>query len=67
MPIDSLPVLDPFEALIRLFRGLERKGPGTDAATLRALQACKLPPSPTVLDLGCGEHYGYAFFVLKKA
>ena len=35
--------------------GLPRQGPGTDAATLRALELCaELPESPRVLDIGCG-------------
>jgi SAM-dependent methyltransferase len=61
----SLPVLDPFEDLIRLFRTLSRKGPGTEAITLRALRACgPLPPEPTVLDLGCGS--GASTLVLAR-
>lgn len=54
------------KALIRLFRGLPRKGPGSDEATLRALALCRpLPPDPTVLDLGCGS--GASTLVLARA
>jgi SAM-dependent methyltransferase len=35
--------------------GLPREGPGSDAATLRALRGLpELPPSPRIFDLGCG-------------
>jgi SAM-dependent methyltransferase len=61
----SQPVLDPLNDLIRLFSGLPRKGPGTEACTLRALRACRpLPPEPAVLDLGCGA--GASTLVLAK-
>jgi len=62
----SQPVLEPFKDLARLFSSLARKGPGTEASTLRALQACQpLPPRPSVLDLGCGA--GASTLVLAKA
>ncbi len=62
----SHPVLDPFEALIRLHRGLGRCGPGLEASTLQALAACHpLPSRPTVADLGCGT--GAATLPLAKA
>jgi serine/threonine-protein kinase HipA len=64
--VSSLPLLDPFEALIRLFRDLPRKGPGTTASTLQALEACRpLPQEPAVLDLGCGS--GASSLVLAQA
>lgn len=43
------------EPLFTLFAGLDRKGPGSDAATLAALARCRpLPPRPMLVDLGCG-------------
>lgn len=66
VPFKTQPVLDPLEALIRLFTGLDRKGPGTEATTLRALRACRpLPSHPDVLDLGCGS--GASTLVLARA
>jgi serine/threonine-protein kinase HipA len=54
------------EAIVRLFRGLARKGPGSDEATLRALALCRpLPPHPRVVDLGCGA--GASTLVLARA
>lgn len=42
-------------ALFRLFSGLPRGGPGSDAATRDALRRLPpLPERPRVLDLGCG-------------
>ncbi|HVN64446.1 MAG TPA: methyltransferase domain-containing protein [Candidatus Binataceae bacterium] len=39
-----------------LTEGLPRQGPGSTAATLRALGlACGLPQHPRILDLGCGN------------
>lgn len=41
--------------VFRLFEGLPRQGPGSDACTRRALrQLPPLPPAPRVVDLGCG-------------
>ena len=52
--------------IITLFRGLERKGPGSDEETLKALEMCRpLPVDPAVLDLGCGS--GASTLVLAKA
>lgn len=49
----SLRSLPP--AFFQVHRGLPREGPGSDAATLRALRRLPaLPASPRVLDLGCG-------------
>ena len=39
----------------KLYDGLPKHGPGSDASTARALAACgALPPAPRILDLGCG-------------
>ncbi len=39
----------------RLHAGLPKQGPGSDASTARALALlAPLPPSPRILDLGCG-------------
>jgi SAM-dependent methyltransferase len=44
------------EALFRLFEGLPRQGPGSDACTCEALRRLgALPAAPRVLDLGCGS------------
>ena len=45
------------EAFFALFHaGLPRLGPGTDADTAQALSLVRgLPPSPTILDVGCGN------------
>jgi serine/threonine-protein kinase HipA len=43
------------DALFRLFEALPRQGPGSAACTREALRRLPaLPPSPRVLDLGCG-------------
>jgi len=43
------------DALLTLFSGLPRQGPGSDRATLEALRRLPpLPPHPVILDLGCG-------------
>jgi len=43
------------EAFFRLFSGLPRQGPGSDDSTREALRRLpRLPPSPRVVDLGCG-------------
>jgi len=50
----------------RLYEGLPRQGPGSDELTLRALGSCgAIPPSPRVLDLGCGS--GRQTLVLARA
>jgi SAM-dependent methyltransferase len=41
---------------LEIFELLPRQGPGSEAATLKALAMCDgLPPGPRVLDLGCGS------------
>lgn len=37
-----------------VYEALPRQGPGDRASAERALSLCALPPSPRVLDLGCG-------------
>jgi SAM-dependent methyltransferase len=54
------------EALFRLFEGLPRQGPGSDACTREALRRLPaLPAAPRVLDLGCGS--GRSTLVLAEA
>jgi len=44
-----------WEIFFELYEGLPRQGPGNRTCTERALTLCRdLPPSPSVLDLGCG-------------
>ncbi len=44
-----------WEALFDVYEHLPRQGPGSRASAVRALDLCSgLPPSPAVLDLGCG-------------
>jgi serine/threonine-protein kinase HipA len=46
-------------------QGVSREGPGNDACTLQALQRLPaLPPSPRILDLGCGP--GWQTLVLAR-
>lgn len=52
--------------LFRLFEGLPRQGPGSDACTREALRRLPaLPEAPRVLDLGCGA--GRSALVLAEA
>jgi SAM-dependent methyltransferase len=54
------------EAFFRLFEGLPRQGPGSDACTREALRRLPaLPAMPRVLDLGCGS--GRSTLVLANA
>ena len=44
-----------WEIFFQVYEVLPRQGPGNRACTERALGLCRnLPPSPAVLDLGCG-------------
>jgi SAM-dependent methyltransferase len=46
---------DYISALIELYQGLERQGPGDDALSRRILSELPdLPPNPRIADLGCG-------------
>lgn len=60
-----MPFMEAFAPLLRLFRGMTRKGPGSEASTLRALSLCPLPERPAVADLGCGS--GASALVLAQA
>jgi SAM-dependent methyltransferase len=43
------------EVFFELYEGLPRQGPGNRACAEKALGLCRdLPPTPAVLDLGCG-------------
>ena len=46
-----------FQFFLRFHHGVPRKGPGTAAATADAFRriAPLLPPSPAILDVGCGN------------
>lgn len=54
-PFPSMPFMEAFAPLLRLFKGMTRKGPGSEASTLRALSRCPLPAHPAIADLGCGS------------
>lgn len=44
-----------WELFFEVYEALPRQGPGSRACAARALALCReLPPSPAVLDLGCG-------------
>jgi SAM-dependent methyltransferase len=44
-----------WEVFFEVYDALPRQGPGNRACSARALDICRsLPPSPVVLDLGCG-------------
>jgi serine/threonine-protein kinase HipA len=57
--------MEAFTPVLRLFQGMARKGPGSEASTLRALSLCPLPPHPAIADFGCGS--GAATLVLAQA
>jgi len=63
-PFPTMPFMAPWAPLLRLFKGLPRKGPGSEASTLRALSLCPLPAHPRVADFGCGS--GAATLVLAR-
>lgn len=64
-PFPTMPFMEAVAPLLRLFKGMTRKGPGSEASTLRALSLCPLPPHPAVADLGCGS--GASTLVLARA
>jgi len=44
-----------WEVFFDVFEALPHQGPGNGASAARALALCPdLPPSPTILDMGCG-------------
>ena len=63
-PFPSMSFMEAFTPLLRLFKGMTRKGPGSEASTLRALSLCPLPEGPAVADLGCGS--GASALVLAR-
>lgn len=64
-PFPSMPFMGAFAPLLRLFKGMSQKGPGSEASTLRALSLCPLPAQPSVADLGCGS--GASTLVLARS
>ena len=58
--------IDPQMALMfSFFEGVVRKGPGSEASTLKALSMLDgLPPQPRIVDFGCGA--GVASLVLAR-
>jgi SAM-dependent methyltransferase len=59
--------MDDFQLLVDLHRSASRQGPGSDAATMKALNLAGLDRSRTlnIADIGCGT--GASAFVLAKA
>lgn len=52
--------------MFSFYEGLARKGPGSEATTLKALSMLgELPPSPRIVDFGCGS--GAASIAIAKA
>lgn len=52
--------------MFSFYEGLERKGPGSEKSTLKALSVLDgLPPTPRIVDFGCGA--GAASVALAKA
>ncbi len=52
--------------MFSFFEGVVRKGPGSEASTLKALSMLDgLPPQPRIVDFGCGA--GVASLVLARA
>lgn len=51
----NTPTPRSWEIFFEVYEALPRQGPGNRACAARALGLCRdLPPSPAVLDLGCG-------------
>ncbi len=51
----SVPEARFWEVFFEVYEALPRQGPGNRACAARALSLCRgLPPSPAVVDLGCG-------------
>ena len=57
--------MDYMYYLLELHAGTKRQGPGTEAATKKALSLLKLPPKPEILDIGCGSG-GQTLTILKN-
>ncbi len=50
------PVEPDLEMIFSFYEGIERKGPGSESSTLRALSLIEdLPMNPQILELGCGS------------
>jgi SAM-dependent methyltransferase len=64
-PFPSMPFMEAVAPLLRLFKGMSQKGPGSEASTLRALSLCPLPAQPSVADLGCGS--GASTLILARS
>jgi len=64
-PFPTMPFMAAFAPLLRLFKGVSQKGPGSEASTLRALSLCPLPAQPAVADLGCGS--GASTLILARS
>jgi SAM-dependent methyltransferase len=60
-----MPFMEAYAPLLRLFKGMARKGPGSEASTLRALALCPIPEQPAVADFGSGS--GASTLVLAQA
>jgi SAM-dependent methyltransferase len=55
MPTMLIPTQHFWKLFFEVFEALPRQGPGNRACAARALGLCReLPPSPAILDLGCG-------------
>jgi SAM-dependent methyltransferase len=54
-PFPSMPFMEAYAPLLRFFKGMTRKGPGSEPSTLHALSMCDLPEKPVVADFGCGS------------
>lgn len=43
------------DAMLEIYTGLDRYGPGDNESTKRAFNLCGLPENPEILDIGCGS------------